>query len=78
MLKFEMNSVLFIVKHVKVILRSHIKYETLSLRLNKLSINVPKTHYMVFSNKYKKANNVNIEIDHKKIEECKSTLFLGG
>ncbi len=36
------------------------------LRLNKLSINVPKTRYMVFSNKHKKANNVNIEIDHKK------------
>ncbi len=47
------------------------------LRLNKLSINVPNTHYMVFSNKHKKANNVNIEIDHEKIEECKTTLFLG-
>ncbi len=36
------------------------------LRLNKLSINVPKRHYMLFSNKHKKANNINIEIDHKK------------
>ncbi len=35
-------------------------------RLNKLSINVPKRHYMVFSNKHKKVNNVNIEIHHKK------------
>ncbi len=25
----------------------------------------------------KKSNNVNIEIDHKKIEKCKTTLFLG-
>ncbi len=33
------------------------------LCLNKLSIKVPKSHYMVFSNKNKKANNVNIEID---------------
>jgi len=47
------------------------------LKINKLSLNIPKTHFMVFSNKHKQAHNINIEIDHEKVIECKNTTFLG-
>jgi len=30
-----------------------------------------------FSNKHKQAHNINIEIDHEKVIECKNTTFLG-
>ena len=41
------------------------------LKLNKLSLNIPKAHLMVFSSKHKKVHNINIEINHQKVEEKK-------
>ena len=48
------------------------------LSANKLSLNVKKTHFMVFKTKKKKAlNNKSITIDGKEIEKVKFTKFLG-
>ncbi len=46
------------------------------LRLSKLSINVPKTQFSLTNTK--KANNVNIEIDHKKNRRMQNNIILRG
>ena len=48
-------------------------------KLNKLSLNVAKTNYMIFKNKYSpNANiNVNISIDNNQLDQVKTTKFLG-
>ena len=47
------------------------------LKTNKLSLNIGKTHFMLFTNKKRKDHYVNIMIDGTKIEEVKKTKFLG-
>ena len=46
------------------------------LKVNKLSLNITKTHYMIFSRK--KANHqLDLRIDNQKIDETSTTKFLG-
>ncbi len=46
------------------------------LKTNKLSLNIPKTHYMVFSNIRKKVK-LDIKIEGNTIHQVHSTKFLG-
>ena len=48
-------------------------------KLNKLSLNIDKTNYMIFKNKHnnKPTPNLKIEIDNKHIEKVDTTKFLG-
>ena len=47
------------------------------LKINKLSLNVKKTHYMVFTNKRSPASTIKLEINNERIEETCKTKFLG-
>ena len=47
------------------------------LKVNKLSLNVKKTHFLIFSNKREKFDTVEITIDDKVINQEHSTKFLG-
>ena len=44
---------------------------------NKLSLNVSKTHYMVFAPKNKYVDDLNIKLQNKNIERVSVTKFLG-
>ena len=55
----------------------HINTDSICMFHSINSLNIPKTHFMVFSNKHKQAHNINIEINHEKVIECKNTTFLG-
>ena len=48
-------------------------------KLNKLSLNVAKTNYMIFKNKYSPiaSIDVNISIDNNQLSQVKTTKFLG-
>ena len=60
---------------------NNINYEleqiSLWLKVNKLSLNVKKTHYMVFTNKKSRTANLKISIDNQIIDEVCQTKFLG-
>ena len=47
------------------------------LKVNKLSLNVKKTHFLLFHNKKKKIDDIKIFIDNKAIEQKNDTKFLG-
>ena len=47
------------------------------LKTNKLSLNIGKTHFMLFTDKKRKDHDLTIMIDGTKIEEVKKTKFLG-
>ena len=47
------------------------------LKINKLSLNVKKTHYMVFTNKRSPASTIKLEINNERIVETCKTKFLG-
>ena len=47
------------------------------LKVNKLSLNIKKTMYMVFTRKKTQAVDIEIEIDNEIISETKSSKFLG-
>ena len=46
------------------------------LKVNKLSLNIGKTHFMMFTNEKKRLDELNIMIDGSKIEEVRKTKFL--
>ena len=60
---------------------NNINYEleqiSLWLKVNKLSLIVKKTHYMVFANKKSRTANLKISIDNQIIDEVCQTKFLG-
>ena len=58
-------------------LNSELLKISLWLKVNKLSLNIGKTYFMVFTNKKKRLDELNILIDGNKIEEVKKTKFLG-
>ena len=58
-------------------LNSELAKISLWLKVNKLSLNIGKTHFIVFTNKKKRLNDLNILIDGTRIEEVKKTKFLG-
>ena len=47
------------------------------LKANKLSLNVNKTHYMIFTRKKHIDSNINLSIDGESICEVQKTKFLG-
>ncbi len=59
------------------IMNSELEKVTTWLKVNKLSLNIEKTHYILFSGKRKKSQNVMIKIDGKEIVKTTSTKFLG-
>jgi len=50
---------------------------SLWLKVNKLSLNIKKTHYMLFTNKKIREQNIPLVIDNQTIEEVEKTKFLG-
>ena len=58
-------------------INNELKHVSLWLKVNKLSLNVSKTHYIVFTRKLKSATSLNIGIDDKIINEVNKTKFLG-
>ena len=58
-------------------LNNELKHVSLWLKVNKLSLNVSKTHCIVFTRKLKSATSLNIGIDDKIIIEVNKTKFLG-
>ena len=46
-------------------------------KLNKLSLNISKTNFMIFSNNSLEGKNINLQIDGKVIEQVCETKFLG-
>ena len=60
------------------ILNDELQNITNSLSTNKLSLNVKKTHFIIFRSKRKKLNQrVSIKINEQPIEQVKYTKFLG-
>ena len=47
------------------------------LKVNRLSLNVEKTHFMMFTNKRYSIAKIEIKIDNEPIEETMKTKFLG-
>ena len=47
------------------------------LKVNKLSLNVKKTHFMIFHRKRNLTPSVNLKIDNEVLSEVKKTKFLG-
>ena len=58
-------------------LNEELKEISLWLKANKLSLNIKKTHFMIFSSKNKAHPNVYINIDGETISENSKTKFLG-
>ena len=58
-------------------LNSELSKISIWLKANKLSLNIGKTHFMVFFNKSIKHYDLNIKIDETKIEEVKENKILG-
>ena len=58
-------------------INNELKHVSLWPKVNKPSLNVSKTHYIVFTRKSKTATSLNIGIDDKIINEVNKTKFLG-
>ena len=58
-------------------MNNELKEISLWLKANKLSLNIKKTHFMIFSSKNKSHPNVCINIDGETINETAKTKFLG-
>ena len=63
------------------LLQSHIKEDlnniAIWLKVNKLSLNIKKTHFMIFTKRKKKVTDVAINIEGNTIAEVSQTKFLG-
>ena len=72
---------LFYKSHDQSILEKQINNElrqvSLWLKVNKLSLNVSKTHYIVFTRKSNTVTSVDIRIENQAINEVNKTKFLG-
>ena len=63
--------------HVQQMINDELKDIVIWLRVNKLSLNIYKTHYMLFSNKNIAQPNITIEIDNQPITCVTKTKCLG-
>ena len=63
--------------HISEILSEELAVLSQWLKVNKLSLNLKKTQYMIFSRKKSKDETINIKIDDQSISETKSSKFLG-
>ena len=61
---------------IALIINKELKDISLWLKVNKLSLNIKKTHYMIVTSK-KKKEKVSIEIDGHPIDQVNNTKFLG-
>ena len=59
------------------VLNEELKNISLWLKVNKLSLNVKKTHFIVFTKRKKFNESIKLLIDNQTIEEVRSTTFLG-
>ena len=57
-------------------INNELRQISLWLKINKLSLNIGKTHFMIFTRK-KRIKEIEIQIDGKNIEKVNSTKFLG-
>jgi len=64
---------------LETIVNNELKYISNWFKLNKLSLNIKKTNYIIFKNKYsnKPTINLNINIDNVTIQQVETTKFLG-
>ena len=62
---------------IQSIMNEELKSLSKWLKVDKLSLNIKKTHFMLFSSKRKYSENVDIKIDGQKIERVSKTKFLG-
>ena len=63
--------------HVQQMINDELKDIGIWLRANKLSLNINRTHYMLFSNKNVVQPNITIQIDKQPITCVTKTKFLG-
>ena len=59
------------------LVNEELSHLTAWLKINKLSLNVKKAHYMVFTNKRAPASTIKLEINDERIVETCKTKFLG-
>ena len=64
-------------KQMQDILNSELKIISTWLKVNKLSLNINKTHFMLFSGRRNIEHSLNIDIDGQHISEVNKTKFLG-
>ena len=62
---------------IENVLNEELKNISLWLKVNKLSLNVKKTHFIVFTKRKKFNESIKLLIDNQTIEEVRSTKFLG-
>ena len=62
---------------METIINQELKEISEWLKVNKLSLNIKKTHYMIFTTKRKRLVDVSLQIDGHIINETNSTKFLG-
>ena len=63
--------------HLKRDINNELEKITLWLKMNKLSLNVQKTKFMIFHRKQKQISELNIAINYTDIERVESFNFLG-
>ena len=63
--------------HLKRDINNELEKITLWLKMNKLSLNVQKTKFMIFHRKHKQISELNIAINDTDIERVESFNFLG-
>ena len=63
--------------HIETMFNEQLKNISLWLKVNKLSLNVKKTHFIVFSKRKKCDESIKPVIDDETIDEVKNTKFLG-
>ena len=62
---------------IENVLNEELKNISLWLKVNKLSLNVKKTHFIVFTKRKKFNESIKLLIDNQTIEEARSKKFLG-
>ena len=58
-------------------INKELKQVSMWLKVNKLSLNVSKTHYIIFTRRRKTGNALNIRIENQIIHDVYKTKFLG-
>ena len=71
---FKSNQDISIIENV---FNEELKNISLWLKVNKLSLNVKETHFIVFTKRKKFNESIKLLIDNQTIEEARSTKFLG-
>ena len=62
---------------IKARINEELKYISEWLKINRLSLNVKKTHYIIFATRNFARTNLNVQIEGHTIDETHQTKFLG-